>query len=110
MTGLRIFVSGMIAGDPYQGGATWAVLQYVLGLRALGHDVYLVEPIAPTKLRPEGTTLAGSVNAKYFVDVAARFDLLERAVLLRPDTRETVGMSYANLLNAATGCDVLLNV
>jgi hypothetical protein len=35
----------MIAGVPRQGGATWAVLQYVLGLRRLGHDVIFVEPV-----------------------------------------------------------------
>src|SRR5881227_954931 len=43
---LRVVLSGMVAGDPYQGGATWAVLQYVFGLQALGHDVWLVEPVA----------------------------------------------------------------
>ena len=43
---MRIFVSGMIAADPGQGGAAWAVLQYVLGFRELGHEVFLVEPIA----------------------------------------------------------------
>ena len=36
---LRIFVSGVLAGDSAQGGATWAVLQYVAGLRRLGHGV-----------------------------------------------------------------------
>jgi len=40
-----ILVSGMIAAHPWQGGATWAVLQYVLGFRRLGYEVYLVEPI-----------------------------------------------------------------
>ena len=43
--GLRILVSGMLAGVPGQGGATWAVLQYVLGLRSLGHDVMFVEQV-----------------------------------------------------------------
>jgi hypothetical protein len=42
---LRVLVAGMVAGDPNQGGAAWAVLQYVLGLRRLGHHVYLVEPV-----------------------------------------------------------------
>ena len=37
----------MIAADPYQGGATWAVLQYLLGLRRLGHRVCFVEPMKP---------------------------------------------------------------
>ena len=36
-----ILLSGMIAADPHQGGATWAVLQYLLGLQPLGHDVHL---------------------------------------------------------------------
>jgi len=35
----------MVAGNPDQGGAAWAVLQYVLGLLHLGHKVQLVEPI-----------------------------------------------------------------
>jgi hypothetical protein len=107
---LRAFVSGMIAGDPHQGGATWAVLQYVLGLRSLGHDVYLVEPIAPASLRPVGTSLSTSVNARYFREVAARFGLTARAALLRQDTRETVGLHYVDLVEAARGCDVLINI
>jgi hypothetical protein len=107
---LRIFVSGMIAGDPYQAGATWAVLQYVLGLRSLGHDVYLVEPIAPLSLRPTGARLSASVNAAYFHEVAARFGLTDRAALLRQDTRETVGMLYADVVDAAEGSDLLINI
>lgn len=42
---LRVLVGGKVAGDPQQGGATWAVLQYVLGLKRLGHEVQLVEPV-----------------------------------------------------------------
>src|SRR3982751_346923 len=42
---LTLIVSGMVAGHPGHGGAAWAVLQYVLGLKELGHDVYLIEPL-----------------------------------------------------------------
>ena len=42
----RVIVSGMIAATPGQGGASWAVLQYLLGLRRLGCDVLFVEPVA----------------------------------------------------------------
>ena len=38
-----IIVSGMIAANPGQGGAAWAVLQYVLVLRRLGYDVVVME-------------------------------------------------------------------
>jgi hypothetical protein len=100
----------MIGGDPYQGGATWAVLQYVLGLRNLGHDVFLVEPIAPGSITPADTALASSTNARYFHDVVIAFDLRGRAALLRQDTRETAGLSYDQLVDAAASADLLINV
>jgi len=105
---LRILLSGMIAGDPHQGGATWAVLQYVLGLRSLGHDVCLVEPIAPASCRPEGAPLSATVNAAYFHDVMSRFDV--KGALLRQDTHESVGLSYRDLLRASKNADVLINI
>ena len=53
MTGdpLRIVVSGMIAAVPHHGGATWAVLQYLLGFRELGHEVVFVEQVDSGSLR-----------------------------------------------------------
>ncbi len=47
-----VIVSGMIAATPGQGGAAWAVLQYLLGLRRLGCDVYFVEPVDGRDARP----------------------------------------------------------
>src|SRR6516162_6663749 len=86
---LTILVSGMIAGDPHQGGATWAVLQYLLGLQRLGHDVFLVEPIKPAALRPSGAPLADSINARYFRDVTKRFGLEATTALLLEGSRTT---------------------
>jgi hypothetical protein len=100
----------MIAADPWQGGATWAVLQYVLGLRELGHDVFLVEPIAPGSIRPQDAPLASSMNARYFQDVVSRFDLQHRAALVREDTRETVGLPYCELRRAAADAELLINI
>jgi hypothetical protein len=110
MAPLRIFVSGMIAADPYQAGATWAALQYVLGLRALGHDVYVVEPIPSLSIRPVGAPLSASVNAAYFQEVVTRFGLTTRAALLQPQTRETVGVPYTQLVEASRGADLLINI
>jgi hypothetical protein len=107
---LRILVSGMIAGDPHQGGATWAVLQYVLGLRGLGHEVYFVEPVVRSTMRSASAPLSASISATYFRDVVARFDLGERATLLRQETRETIGLPYSDLLDAVVGGDLLVNV
>src|SRR4051794_17020197 len=75
MDRLRILLSGMVAADPGQGGATWAVLQYVLGLRRLGHHVTLVEPVPRASLRPAGAGLRDSENAAYFREVVGEFGL-----------------------------------
>jgi hypothetical protein len=107
---LTILLSGMIAADPYQGGATWAVLQYLLGLRRLGHDVYLIEPVPSSALRPRGADLDSSVNAEYFRAVATEFDLEKTAALLLAGTRQTVGLRYAELCRTAARADLLVNI
>ena len=105
-----IIVSGMIAADPWQGGATWAVLQYLLGLRQLGHDVYFIEPIAAKALTPQGIPLKDSDNARYFADVVEEFDLRGHAALLLSDTKETFGLGYSELQRTAARTDVHLNI
>lgn len=98
---LQLVVSGMVAGDSHQGGATWAVLQYVLGLRRLGHDVMLVEPLdrAPN-----------ADVSSYFREVTEAFDLRDRAALLVRGTRSTIGVSYDELLRFAHDSDAVFNV
>jgi len=98
---LRILLSGMVAGDPHQGGASWAVLQYVAGLEELGHEVMLVEPVPASALDPAGPVVA------YFESLP----LLEvRAALLSDESEETAGVSYPRLLEFARGADLLLNI
>jgi hypothetical protein len=60
---LRIVVAGRVAGEVAQGGATWALMQYVLGLEKLGHEVWLVEP----------TNRVATAQASYFRQVVERF-------------------------------------
>ena len=100
----------MIAADPFQGGATWAVLQYLLGFEQLGHEVVFVEPIKSSSLRPAGASLDASENAAYFRDTMRQFDLTRRSALLLAGTRETVGLSYGELAASARRTDVLFNI
>jgi hypothetical protein len=98
---LKILLSGMVAGDPHQGGASWAVLQYVAGLSALGHEVVLIEPVAGSALDEGGEVV------RYFRSLP----LIEgRAALLERGGEMTIGLSYAELLEFACGADLLLNV
>lgn len=97
---LRVAFSGMLAGDPHQGGASWAVLQYVLGLLGLGHDVLFIEPVQR----------AGAEVVDYFRSVVGDFGLTDRAALLVEGSRETVGPPYDRLRERMAGADLLLNV
>jgi hypothetical protein len=110
MTSLNIVFSGMMAADPHQGGATWAVLQYVLGLQELGHNVVVVEPIPAKSIQPTNCALSKSMNAAYFRQVAADFGLTKTAALLLENSRETVGVPYDQLQSFASRADVLINV
>lgn len=98
---MRIMVAGMVAGDPNQGGATWAVLQYVLGLQRLGHDVLLVEPATEVRLS-DPTVLM------YFDQITRQFDLRGRAALLAGNL--AAGLPYEDVMRFATTVDVLLNI
>ena len=100
MSGLRILFSGMVAGDPEQGGASWSILQYLLGFRALGHQVRLVEPV--DRLDP------GSVS--YFERLVRDFGLGGDAALLVRGSRQTAGAPYGDLARWAAETDVLVNV
>jgi hypothetical protein len=97
---LKILLSGMLARQPHQGGASWAVLQYLFGLRELGHEVVLVEPVAEGALAPESEVGA------YFRSLA----LGESAALLGEDSRRTLGLPFARLVEFAAGADLLLNI
>jgi hypothetical protein len=98
---LKILLSGMVAGDPWQGGASWAVLQYVAGLAELGHEAMLVEPVSPDALERSGEV------ARYF----GSLPLLDgRAALLGKGSDETLGAPFAELREFAGDADLLLNI
>jgi hypothetical protein len=104
---MRVVVSGMVAGDPYQGGASWAVLQYVLGLRAIGCDVLLIEQWEPPA---DAKALARTPSGFYFREVVRAFGLEERAALLRSGTQETLGVVYSRVRDFCRGADLVINV
>jgi hypothetical protein len=107
---LKIIVSGMMAADPWQGGATWAVLQYVVGFRQLGHEVLFVEPIQPKALRPSGAELQESDNAKYFQQVASESGIAADACLFLAGTNQTTHLSYDDIRKFARSADLLINI
>jgi hypothetical protein len=98
----------MVAATPGQGGATWAVLQYLLGFSQLGHDVYFVEPVRSDQVWPDGTDLAHSENASYCARVMADAGLNDRWALLGETS--TAGLDRDRLQAVAGDADVLINL
>lgn len=107
---LTVLCTGTIAAEPQHGGAAWAVLQYLLGFKRLGHTVYFVEPVAAAKLRPAGAALMRSETARDFQRLTTAFGLAESSALLLEGTTETIGLSHAALRRIAQRTDVLVNV
>ena len=103
MSAPAVIVSGMIAATPRQGGATWAVLQYLIGLRRLGFAVCFVEPIT-------GSDAPSADSVRYGEQVLERFGLAGHWALVPDSGGEPVGMTRAELRAVAGRTELLLNV
>jgi hypothetical protein len=90
---VKIVVAGMVSDVPGQGGASWAVLQYALGLRRLGHEVVLIEPVRSLER-----------SAQYFRELARTFAL--DAILLERDSGNRIELTRQQ----TDGADLLLNL
>ena len=99
----RLVVAGMLAGDPHQGGAIWATLQWVLGLRDLGHAVTVVDEL------PDGAAITPAVTASLRATATA-FDLCGSAAVFTEPVSDVIGMSSAALRHTLARADVLVNL
>jgi hypothetical protein len=105
---MNILVAGSLAAAPTRGGRTWAVLQVLLGLKRLGHEVYYVDVIDPLLLSEDGEF---SPAAMTFRAVMADFEFRRHATMLLRGRHEAAGaMSYSELTDLARRMDLLINV
>lgn len=95
----RIVVASMVTGVPGQGGWVWAVLQWVLGLRQLGHDVLLVEPVDGIQ--------AG--NRAAFATFVEEFGLGGAAAMVTPG-RQAAGLDFEEVAARCRRADLLVNI
>ncbi len=77
--GVKIVFAGIIARYPF-GGVTWCSLMYLLGLRALGHEVFYVEDTGECIYDPEQNmrSLDPSYGTRYIHAALAPFGLGDR--------------------------------
>jgi hypothetical protein len=98
-----VIFSGMIATAPGHGGATWAILQYLLGFRRLGWDVVFVEPI-------DLSAPSAHSSVAYCASVMEGVGLADRWSLVDPAGGDAAGLDRASLIARAAAADVLINV
>ena len=83
---MKIVVAVGIASHPISAaGNTWNSLNWALGFRELGWDVWIVEAVKSTgcidgNWKP--ASFEQSANLAYWREITAKFDLTERATLL----------------------------
>ncbi len=93
-----IVVAGALAAKPGNGGEAWVRLSWVLGLRKLGFDAWLIEEAD-----------AGEAGREFFAATVDRFGLDERALLVGPE--EVTGpLQRSELADLAAGSAALVNV
>jgi hypothetical protein len=108
-----IVVSGALANRCYNGGGAWVRLNWLLGLRRLGHAVHFVEVIGrQTCVNASGavTAFSDSTNRAYFRQVMRCFGLSDVATLVFEGEEQTDGLSFRELLDLAASADLLVNL
>jgi hypothetical protein len=64
-------VAGSVAQRPRRGGHAWVFLNYLLGLRKLGHEVFFVDRLTSEMVGVEGQDVRRSLQARWLDQVMA---------------------------------------
>ncbi len=114
---LRIVVTGLIAQHPSLGGISWHYLQYLLGLRRLGHDIYYFEDSGQWPYNFDGGASGNdwvsydcSENVAYLNSLMRRFGLENRWSYRFPIRNQWYGLSDSERRDVVNRADMLLNV
>jgi len=109
----RLLVLGMMGRTPFAGVA-WQVLQYLEGLRRLGHDVYYIEDTGDWPYDPEQNTITAdpSYAVAYIARLMSRFGLQDHWAYVSPaaDGRRTFGLSARRIVDLIGEADALVNL
>jgi hypothetical protein len=107
---VRILFAGIIARYPF-GGVTWCSLMYLLGLRALGHEVFYIEDTGECVYDPVQNTRATdpSYGTAYISDALSPFGLGDRWAFVNYDGTYH-GRSVDEVRRYAAGADLFINL
>ncbi len=107
---MRILLAGIIARYPF-GGVTWCSLMYLLGLRALGHEVFYIEDTGECVYDPIANTRATdpSYGTSYIRSALEPFGLADRWTFVNYDGGYH-GQSADAVRRYAADADLFINL
>ena len=107
---MRILFAGIIARYPF-GGVTWCSLMYLLGLRALGHEVFYIEDTGECVYDPVLNTRATDpgYGTNYIHNALEPYGLGERWAFVNYDGSYH-GRSADEVRRYAAGADLFVNL
>ncbi|HUF08254.1 MAG TPA: hypothetical protein VMO47_02960 [Rhodothermales bacterium] len=109
---LRIITTGLIGQYPL-GGVAWDYIQYVLGFRRLGHDVYYFEDTGQSPYVPKlgGLSKDSEYTVSYLADLMEHFGLTDRWAYHFPyPTPQWFGLSDHKRREIVESADLVVNI
>lgn len=97
-----IIVSGALANKPHNGGEAWVRLNWLLGFRELGFDIWFIEQIV------RGPSLDAA--CAYFEKITGDFGFAGRAALIADDGETLRGPAMRELCGVADAAELLVNI
>jgi hypothetical protein len=107
---MKILFAGIIARYPF-GGVTWCSLMYLLGLRALGHEVFYIEDTGECVYDPEQDAISTdpSYGTRYIPAALDPFGLGDRWSFVNYDGVHH-GASQRRVLDYCSDADLFVNL
>jgi hypothetical protein len=114
---MRIIVTGLIAQHYTMGGVTWDYLQYLIGLKRLGHEVFYFEDSGEWPYNPDGgdtgddwVAIDCNRNITYLNNVLSRYGLHDSWAYYFPLNSTWHGMPDGKRKEIVQTADLLINV
>ena len=107
---MKIVLAGIVARHPF-GGVAWCALMYLLGFRALGHEVFYVEDTGECVYDPVRNTISEdpAYGLAHLHDTLAPHGLGDRWAFVNYDGRYH-GASRARVVEACRDADLFVNL
>jgi hypothetical protein len=110
---MKIIIAALLSPYPYPSpGMTCHRMQYALGLRKLGHQVYFIEEVDPDwciDSSGQPCDFQHTIRRELFRNVLEPFGFMENACQIYNHGEATFGLSFASLMELSREADLLLN-